>query len=131
MKINLFGEFRVQRGEELIEGEEWRGQKPRSLLKLLLTQPGQPFSRDEIVEALWPGVSPEAADRRLRITVSLLRRALEPDLERGPNSLFILSKRPGYAFNPTADCWMDTWQFEERRRKAGAAKDTEMLKEAI
>lgn len=50
--INLFGEFRVRRGEALIKSKEWDRQKTRSLLKLLLTRPGHVFSRDEIFEAL-------------------------------------------------------------------------------
>ena len=55
LEIKLFGEFRVWRDGELIESEEWDRQKTRSLLKLLLTRPGHVFSKDEIVEALWPG----------------------------------------------------------------------------
>ncbi len=52
VKINLFGEFRVWRDGQPIEGNEWDRQKTRSLLKLLLTHPGQVFSRDEIMEVL-------------------------------------------------------------------------------
>jgi hypothetical protein len=40
VKINLFGEFRVWRDGQPIEGKEWDRQKTRSLLKLLLTAPG-------------------------------------------------------------------------------------------
>lgn len=40
LKINLFGEFRVWRGGDLIKSEEWGRQKTRSLLKLLVTRPG-------------------------------------------------------------------------------------------
>ncbi len=58
LKIELFGEFRVRRGEDPIERREWDRQKGRSLLKLLLTRPGHAFSGDELVEALWPGVPP-------------------------------------------------------------------------
>ena len=54
VKINLFGEFRVWRDGQPIEGNEWDRQKTRSLLKLLLTRQGHVFSRDEIMEVLWP-----------------------------------------------------------------------------
>jgi DNA-binding SARP family transcriptional activator len=56
LKVKLFGEFRVWRGDAPIGPKEWGGQKPRSLLKLLLTRPGHIFSRDAILEALWPSV---------------------------------------------------------------------------
>jgi DNA-binding SARP family transcriptional activator len=131
LRIKLFGEFGVWRGDDPVEGEEWGGQKPRSLLKLLLTRPGRAFSKDEIVEALWPGVSLQDADRRLRITVSLLRRALEPDLGRGSDSRYILSRRPGYAFDEGADCEVDAREFEKRRTRAGTAQKAGKLDDAI
>ncbi len=131
LEINLFGEFRVWRDGQLVEGKEWDRQKTRSLLKLLLTRPGRAFSRDEIMEALWPDTSPKAAERSLWVTVSLLRRVLEPNLARGSDSSYILQKRPGYAFNREADCWMDTWRFEEHHDKAEVARQAEKLDEAI
>ena len=131
LKINLFGEFLVRRGGELIEPKEWGRQKTRSLLKLLLTRPGRVFSRDEILEALWPGAPPEAAERSLRVTVSLLRKALEPDLEHGSESRYVLHRRPGYLFERQADCRVDAWQFEHHRSKAEAAQREGRLEEAI
>ncbi|MGF1471736.1 MAG: tetratricopeptide repeat protein [Rubrobacteraceae bacterium] len=131
LNINLFGEFGVWRGEDPIEGEEWGGQKPRSLLKLLLTRPGHVFSKDEIVDALWPGVSSQSADRRLRITVSLLRKALEPDLGRGSDSRYVLSRRPGYSFDERADCEVDAWKYRELQQRAEAAQEADGLDEAI
>ena len=129
LKIKLLGEFGAWHGEERIE--EWGGQKPRSLLKLLLTRPGRAFSKDEIGEALWPGRTSEAADRRLRITVSQLRRALEPELGRGSESRYVLSRRPGYSFDERAECEVDAWRFEEHRQRAEAAHEAGELDEAI
>jgi len=131
LKIKLFGEFQVWRGERLIESEEWGRQKTRSLLKLLLTRPGRVFSRDEILEALWPNTSPESAERSLRVTVSLLRRALEPDLEHGPDSRYVLQKRPGYTFDHHSDCAVDAWEFEKHRQRAEEAQGAGRHDEAI
>ena len=131
LKIHLFGEFQVRRGEEPIPRREWGGQKTRSLLKLLLTRPGHTFSRDEIVEALWPNTCPQAAERSLRVTVSLLRRVLELDLGRGSDSRYILQRRPGYSFDRQVDCWVDTWEFEAHRNKAEAAREAGDSDEAI
>jgi DNA-binding SARP family transcriptional activator/predicted ATPase len=131
LKIRLFGAFRVWRGERPIGSGEWGRQKTRSLLKLLLTRPGRGFSRDEILEALWPDTSPEAADRSLRVTVSLLRKALEPELERRADSRYILRQRPGYSFNRRAECWVDAWQFERYQAEAGEAHRAGGLEEAI
>ena len=62
VKINLFGEFRVWRDGQPIEGKEWDRQKTRSLLTLLLTRPGHLLSRDEIMEVLRPDASPTSAE---------------------------------------------------------------------
>ena len=127
----MFGEFRVWRGAGLVGREEWGRQKTRALLKLLLARGGGVISRDEILEALWPGVSPGAAERSLRVTVSLLRRVLEPELGRGPDSRYVVQKRPGYLFDRDSGCEVDAWEFEERQRRAGEAREAGRLEEAI
>lgn len=131
LKVKLFGEFQVWRGDASIGPKEWGGQKPRSLLKLLLTRPGRAFPRDEILDALWPGVPAESAERSLRVTVSLLRRALEPELRRGSDSRYILSKRPGYLFDRGSSCDFEVWQFEEHQKRAEAAWKAGKLEETI
>jgi len=131
LEIKLFGEFRVWRDGDVVGSEEWNRRKTRSLLKLLLTRPGYAFSKDEIVEALWPGVAPRSAEHSLRTTIGLLRRALEPDLKRGSESRYVLGKRPGYAFDEQADCRVDAWDFEEHCKRAEAALQTENSDEAI
>ncbi|MDQ3397651.1 MAG: winged helix-turn-helix domain-containing protein, partial [Deinococcota bacterium] len=130
MKVCLFGAFQVWRGQDLIERHEWDRQKTRSLLKLLLTDPGRAFSHDEIIEALWPGADFDASERSLRVTVSLLRRVLEPELARGTASRYIVQRRPGYAFNREADCWVDTWEFERLQIQANKAREVGKLEEA-
>ncbi len=131
MKIQLFDEFRVWRGEDLIGREEWGRQKSRSLLKLLLTRPGRALSREEILEALWPGGSPQAAEQNLRVTVSRLRRVLEPDLERGSDSRYILRRRPGYSFDRQAGCEVDAWEFERLQDAALGAREAGDIDGAI
>jgi DNA-binding SARP family transcriptional activator/Flp pilus assembly protein TadD len=131
IKICLFGEFRVLREGIPIGRGGWDRQKTRSLLKLLLTRPGRVFSRDEILDALWPETPPEAAERSLRVTVSLLRRTLEPDLERGSESRYIRRSRPGYLFDPDANCEVDCWEFEERQARGQEAQESGRIEEAI
>ena len=90
VKINLYGEFRVRRDGQPIEGKEWDRQKTRSLLKLLLTRPGHVFSRDEVMGALWPDASPTSAEppgyRQLAVSgaqkLASTRRFRRPRLDR-------------------------------------------------
>src|SRR5262249_5547932 len=63
------------------------GPKPRALLAVLALEPGRVVSVDRLVEALWPGDSPETAAHAVQVYVSQLRKALGPVLA---------TRAPGY-----------------------------------
>jgi DNA-binding SARP family transcriptional activator len=85
--------------------------KPKTLLKLLLVHPGRTFTQDKLVEWLWRELSPALATANLRKRISELRQALEPWLQRGSDSHYILTRESGYAFNPRAQYTTDTHVF--------------------
>ena len=55
----------------------------RSLLRLLLSEPGAPFHHEVIAEAFWPEAEPEVGARNLHAAVAALRRLVEPGAARG------------------------------------------------
>ena len=63
------------------------GAKPRTLLAVLALDLGRVVSVDRIVEALWPGDTPESAPHAVQVYVSQLRKALGP---------VIATRAPGY-----------------------------------
>ena len=63
------------------------GPKPRTLLAVLALEPGRAVSVDRLVEALWPGDTPETAAHAVQVYVSQLRKALGP---------VIATRAPGY-----------------------------------
>jgi len=65
-EVRLFGHFEIVRDGIFIPDDVWRTGKNCELLKLLLSAPGQVFSRDELVEALWPGKGFSEAQSNLR-----------------------------------------------------------------
>jgi DNA-binding SARP family transcriptional activator len=82
---------------------------------------GRVFSTDELIEYLWAGLDPRSAASNLRNRVAELRKILEPSLERGERSRYILTRRGGYALSAESDCWIDAEEFsqlEERGRRA-------------
>lgn len=114
LRIQLFGPFRVWRGEELIP---WtKGEKHKALLKILLTEPGKVFSHDALIEHLWPEDEPEKAKANLFNRVAELRRILEPNLKRGSHSSYVVTHRGGFSFNPKG-CWIDAHEFQQHYRK--------------
>jgi len=60
LRIQPLGGFRVQVGpREIAEGER-RLRKARSLVKLLAPAPGHGLLREQVLDALWPDLDPEA-----------------------------------------------------------------------
>lgn len=104
----------------------WRNAKTRALLQILAGERGRVFPADELIEYLWPGeeLSLRSAASNLRNRVAELRKILEPQIARGEQSRYILTRHGGYLFSAEGDCWVDTEEFsrcEERGRRAYAA----------
>ncbi len=84
LEVRLLGPIEVERsGERVSLG----GHKPRALLTALALEPGQVVSVDRLVEALWPGDTPDTAAHAVQVYVSQLRKALGP---------LIATRPPGY-----------------------------------
>jgi DNA-binding SARP family transcriptional activator len=91
--IQTLGPFRIWRKGQEIERSAWGREKALHLLQLLVCRREHPMHREEILEALWKGTAPSTATTGLRVALSALRSALEPEREAGADSLFV--KREG------------------------------------
>jgi adenylate cyclase len=99
-----FGRFRLEaRGaglSRLADGGTWEpvaiGSRALELLLLLLRRHGEVLTRDEVMDAVWPGVAVEESN--LTVQISALRRALDPT-HAGPSYIQTISGR-GYRFLP-------------------------------
>ncbi len=127
LRIWMLGPFRVLRDGEPIPSSAWRSQQTRTILKVLLARRGHVVPADQLLEILWPDDEPHAARRRLHVRISQLRRALDPD----DPSAYVLTVEGGYTFNPEADCWLDTVEFEARAEWGRHCQESSDLAEAI
>ncbi|MFB6274098.1 MAG: tetratricopeptide repeat protein [Salinibacter sp.] len=124
LKVRLLGDFHVQRDDG--SPVEIRNSKTRALFQILIGDRGHPFSKDRLIEWLWPDSELGSAEANLRGRVQELRQLLEPDLERGTESHYIQTVREGYRFSQHADCDVDAEAFErhlndaDRRYREGA-----------
>ncbi len=101
IELRLAGTFGVIRdGIELPDGEVG-SRKSRTLLKLLAVERPGLVPLERIVEVLWGGLPPAAAEQNVASLVSRLRGALGPDVIKGG--------RPGYrlAGSPTVSVDLD------------------------
>ncbi len=112
LRVHTLGTFHVFRGEAEVETRDWQRDKARQLFQLLLTQRGGWLQRDEIVERLWPNLSPEAALRDFKVALNALNRALEPGRTTDSPFAFIVRDGVSYRLRPEADLWLNSAQFE-------------------
>lgn len=90
----------VRNGESLPLG----GPRQRTLLALLLLDPGAPISAERIADELWRDGSPPASSTTIRSNVSRLRSALGPTAP-------IVNPGPGYELRVPAES-IDVHRFE-------------------
>src|SRR5579859_361476 len=94
-RIELFGGLRVQRLSH--EPESFRAQKVGLLLAYLALRMGRPHPREVLVEALWPECDPDTGRHRLRESLSVLRKKLEPS---GTPGAVLIADRDSIQLNP-------------------------------
>ena len=129
--VRLFGRFEVSHRGIPIPTTAWGRRKTRQLFKLLLTEPGRTFTIDQLIENLYDQQQPDKVIKNLRGRVSELRHALEPDLQQGQDSQFILNTDGGYLFNSDSDSWVDTLVFGETIDEADAKREKDHWEAAL
>lgn len=77
IRIELFGGFRVEIDGRSIPEDAWRQRKPAALVKLLALAPRHRLQREQVMDALWPDLAPEAAAANLRKALHHARRLAE------------------------------------------------------
>ena len=112
LRVQTLGPFRVWRGLQEILPDEWRREKSRHLFQLLLTYRRRRLDRDQIMDLLWPALTPEAARRDFKVALSTLFRVLEPERKRGVPSAYVQRVGSLYSPRPGADLWLDADDFE-------------------
>src|SRR4029079_1057866 len=76
LDLRLLGEFRAEIDGRLVPPDAWRQGRAASLVKLLALSARDRLTRERVIEALWPGMAPEAGGTNVRKAVHFARRAL-------------------------------------------------------
>lgn len=118
IKIQMLGQFQVWLHQEILT---WPTRKCKALFQILLIEPGRLVPADQLLEYLWSDLPPQSAQNNLWVTVSHLRRALQPDLPPRSRSAFIQKQIEGYHFNIESDYWLDCEEFATYINEAQSA----------
>lgn len=108
----------------------WRGgmemnlgtPKRRGLLALLLVHAGHLVAVQDIVDVLWGQDPPDRAVNVVQRHIGVLRRLLEPGLQVGSNSRWLVRGSGGYRLEVETDA-LDLLRFRALRRRAGAVAE--------
>lgn len=76
VRIALLGGLRVHLDERVVGEHDWPGRRPAELVALLALAERRALLRDQVLEALWPHLDPEAAAAQLRKAAHHARQVL-------------------------------------------------------
>jgi DNA-binding SARP family transcriptional activator len=86
--FRTLGAFCVEVDGRPVAASRWRSKKSRDLIKLLLSRPGRPIPREEVMDVLWPQEPAQALGSRLSVVLSTTRAVLAgEDRCTGPSPL--------------------------------------------
>ncbi len=89
--VEDLGRVSVRVGDRIVPGTDIR-RKVLSLLCFLLSRPQFTSTREQVLEALWPEMDPEAGANSLNQSAYFLRRILEPGCEDDTSAGYLRSR---------------------------------------
>ena len=117
-------EFRILGPLEVWEGDRrlpLGGAKHRALLAILILNANRVVATDRLIELLWGDEPSETVNNTLQVSVSQLRKVLEPDHVRGTPYRVLVSQEPGYLLR-VSPAELDLGRFEQLREEAKRAR---------
>jgi DNA-binding SARP family transcriptional activator len=92
----------------------------RQLLSALALRPV--LTRDQAIELLWPGLDPAKAARNMRVTLTHLRRLLEPDRSGGDASYHVRADGDTIRLHRSPFLTADLWILDDLDKRAVQAR---------
>ena len=113
IRIFALSRFTVLVGTERLSFTHKAQNRPLDLLKALIAFGGRDVPETRVLDALWPNMEADAAERALSVALRRLRRLLE---------CCTAIQRSGRCLTLDAQCiWVDAWAFERGLATAQAA----------
>ena len=125
----LLGGFRVWVGSRVIEEDQLRLRKSRSLIKLLALSPAHRLHREQAKELLWPELDSKAASNNLHHALHIAWRTLEPSA--GAATGYLHLRGESLVLSLAGPVWVDVEAFEEAAMMARHTQATAAYRAAI
>lgn len=119
LAIRCLGGFSVTLDGRTLSRAALGRSKAIELLALLVAASGRPRSGVQLAEALWPDASPPRARNRFHVTLSALRRAIEPP--GAARWTHVRRDGSSYCLDARSSLYVDLWHLRDLVRRAGSA----------
>jgi DNA-binding SARP family transcriptional activator len=119
-QIEVIGPLRLTRDGEPVDAPELRRARVRQLLSVLVLRPV--LTRDHAIELLWPELDPAKAATNMRVTLTHLRRLLEPDRSGGEASYHLRTDGDRIRLLPSEFLSADLWTLNALDKRACQAR---------
>lgn len=97
------------------------------LLQYLITHQGSKINKESILDEIFPGGMIDSANNQFYVALSYLRKALEPDLQKGPSSKYIQRDGEHYFLN-AQHLYLDINEFSQLVDPRNASTPSERVK---
>ncbi|WP_100012533.1 BTAD domain-containing putative transcriptional regulator [Lentibacillus sediminis] len=131
LAIHTLGGLNVWLGAKKLEPQDWQRGKAKELFALFITNRDHLLVKEEIFHHLWPEEAEQTANKKFKVTLNALLKALEPHRKAREDSFFITRSGSAYGLNMDAGYELDIHQFEERIMSGLEEKDPKSAKELL
>lgn len=133
VEVWCLGSFRMHRDGQPLD---WTTVKPRTrtALRLLAMHAGRPVHRESLTAALWPDTPPGPATHSLHVTLSSLRRFLDPDIDARDPRRLLVRDGDAYALALPPGGYSDVAEFRaalDRAHRARLAADPDTMIDSL
>lgn len=115
LSVKMFGGFTVSYGDEVLTFGKQRDSKFGQLFQILMTRPGQGFSKGEVAESLYGRDEVEDSNASLNNTIFRLRKYLKTSPL--PSGDYLVLNDGILRFSGKIRVESDVWNFERAARK--------------
>jgi LuxR family maltose regulon positive regulatory protein len=127
--IKTFGKFIFYKDGVEIKNNEWKRESVKDLFKYLIIKKGRAL-KDEIYEDLFPNLSLSSKYNSLRVSISILKRILEPDLNKYEKSRYIKIERDLIYIN-FDEFYIDSYVFENISKIAIKERNPDLISKSM
>ena len=119
VRLEILGPTALYLDAQTQSNAAWNRERVRSLLLYLVIH--GPSRREQIIDAIWPELDSRAGAQNLRVTLTYLNQALEPDRCSGEASFFIRPNEPALALTRSPHLTVDADELESLIGQAESA----------